>query len=163
MNETLPIHSVLNEIKEVLGQVNTLILQAPPGAGKTTVVPLALMEESWLNGQKIVMLEPRRLAARAAAQRMAEALGEKVGERVGLRIRGESRVSKKTRIEVVTEGVLTRMLQADPSLEGVGLVIFDEFHERSLQADMGLAMVLEGRRLFREELRVLPMSATLQA
>lgn len=137
------------------------VLEAPPGAGKTTRVPLALMHEPWLAGTKVVMLEPRRLAARAAASYMASILGEEVGQTVGYRVRGESRISKRTRIEVVTEGVLARMLSSDAALEDIGLVIFDEFHERSLHADLGLALVLETQRHLRDELRVLVMSATL--
>ncbi|GAB1722985.1 MAG: ATP-dependent RNA helicase HrpB [Nitrospira sp.] len=138
-----------------------MLLTAQPGAGKTTRVPLALLDEPWLAGQKLIMLEPRRLAARAAATYMAASLGEPVGQTVGYRIRHESRVSAATRIEVVTEGVLTRLLQHDPSLAGYGLVIFDEFHERSLHADLGLAFARESQRLFREDLRLLVMSATL--
>ena len=127
-------------------------------------MPLALLDESWLDGGKILLLEPRRLAARAAALRMAELMGEaEAGGTVGYRMRQDSRVGPRTRIEVVTEGILTRMLQSDPSLEGVGLVIFDEFHERSLQADVGLALALHARRLFRPDLRLLVMSATLEA
>jgi len=142
-----------------------VVLQAPPGAGKTTRVPLALLGESWLEGQSIIMLEPRRLAARAAAERMASELGEKVGETVGYRIRLESRVGPNTRIEVVTEGILSRRLQEDPSLEGVGVVIFDEFHLRTLEADLALALCLNGRELLRDEsqpLKILLMSATLE-
>jgi ATP-dependent helicase HrpB len=151
------------EIRAALVHQHELVLEAPPGAGKTTLVPLALLGEPWLGTQKIIMLEPRRLAARAAAERMAYLLGERVGERVGYRIRLDSRVSAATRIEVVTEGVLTRMLQSDPALDGVGLVIFDEFHERSLQADLGLALTLQIRELLRDEqpLKLLVMSATL--
>ncbi len=162
MNHSLPIHSTLPELKEALQTHSNAILQADPGAGKTTVVPLELLSEPWLAGQKIVMLEPRRLAARAAALRMAETLGERVGQTVGYRMRGETKVSPATRIEVVTEGVLTRLLQHDPQLTGVGLVIFDEFHERSLQADLGLALTLQARELFREDLKLLVMSATLE-
>jgi ATP-dependent helicase HrpB len=136
-------------------------LQAPPGAGKTTLVPPALEGASWLAGQTIVMLEPRRLAARAAAYRIAELRGESVGESVGYRMRGDTRVGPRTRIEVVTEGVLTRRLQRDPTLDGVGLVVFDEFHERSLDADLGLALTLRTQSLVRDDLRVLVMSATL--
>jgi ATP-dependent RNA helicase HrpB len=136
-------------------------LQAPPGAGKTTLVPAAFEHASWLRGRSIVMLEPRRLAARAAAYRIAELRGESVGETVGYRMRGDSRIGPHTRIEVVTEGVLTRRLQRDPTLDGVGLVIFDEFHERSLDADLGLALTLRTRALVRDDLRVLVMSATL--
>ena len=136
-------------------------MQAPPGAGKTTLVPLALLDAAWLRDNTIVMLEPRRLATRAAAHRMAELLGEAVGETVGYRMRGDSRVSRRTRIEVVTEGILTRRLQRDPTLDGVGIVIFDEFHERSLNADIGLALTRRTQTLVRADLRILVMSATL--
>ena len=132
----LPVEAVLEDVQNALSQNASAVLQAPPGAGKTTCVPLYLLKASWLNGRKIVLLAPRRLAARAAAGRMADLLQEKVGQTVGYRVRLDSRVSAATRIEVVTEGVLTRMLQSDPSLDGVGLVIFDEFHERSLDADL---------------------------
>ncbi|WP_261844332.1 ATP-dependent helicase HrpB [Aliamphritea ceti] len=160
---SLPIHDVLDALKSALLSSTEVILEAPPGAGKTTCVPLALIDEDWLSGQKIIMLEPRRLAARAAAQRMAQMLGEKVGETVGYRVRLESAIGPATRIEVVTEGILVRMLQDDPSLDGIGLVIFDEFHERNLDADLGLALCLQGRELFRDEqpLHLLVMSATL--
>jgi ATP-dependent helicase HrpB len=158
----LPIHSVLPQLRAALRDHTEAVLQAPAGAGKTTIVPQALLGEAWLDGRRIVMLEPRRLAARAAARRMAALLGERIGQTVGYRVRMDTRVGPATRIEVVTEGVLTRFLQEDPSLEGIGLVIFDEFHERSLQADLGLALTLESRRIFRNELRVLVMSATLQ-
>ena len=161
--DALPIDAVLPELCEALAAEGRAVLMAPPGAGKTTRVPLALMEAGLAGAGRIVMLEPRRLAARAAAARMAESLGEAVGERVGYRIRGEARVSRATRIEVVTEGILTRMLQSDPSLEGVGAVIFDEFHERSLNADLGLALCWEARGALREDLRLLVMSATLDA
>lgn len=137
------------------------MLQAPPGAGKTTVIPLALVDEAWLDGRRIVMLEPRRVAARAAAHRMSAMLGEPVGTTVGFRTRTETRVGPRTRVEVVTEGVLTRQLQRDPTLDGVGLVIFDEFHERSLIGDLGLALALHSRSLVRDDLRILVMSATL--
>ncbi len=137
------------------------MLQAPPGAGKTTGVPPALIEAPWLSGKKIIMLEPRRLATRAAARRMSHLLGQGVGGTVGFRVRGETRVTGGTRVEVVTEGILTRMLQSDPSLDDVGLVIFDEFHERSLDADLALALTLETRDVLRPDLRVLVMSATL--
>lgn len=139
------------------------VLVAEPGAGKTTRVPLALLDEPWLAGRKIVMLEPRRLAARSAANFMAAQLGESAGKTVGYRVRLDSKVGPKTRIEVVTEGVLTRMLQDDPGLEEYGLVIFDEFHERSLQADLGLALCLQTQELLREDLRLLVMSATMEA
>ncbi len=137
------------------------MLVAPPGAGKTTRVPLALLEAPWLGGQRIVMLEPRRLATRAAATYMASLLGERVGQRVGYRMRQDTKVSAATRIEVVTEGILTRMLQDDPTLEGIGAVLFDEYHERSLVADTGLALTLAAAELFRDDLRLLVMSATL--
>jgi ATP-dependent helicase HrpB len=157
----LPINGVLPELCEALAASTSAVLSAPPGSGKTTVVPLELIQQGWLQGQSILLLEPRRLAARAAAMRMAELLGEGVGETVGYRVRFDSRVSKETRVEVVTEGILTRRLQQDPELEGVGLVIFDEFHERSLQADLGLALCLDIQQGLREELRLLVMSATL--
>jgi ATP-dependent helicase HrpB len=158
---TLPIESALPELRAALASAGAAVLQAPPGAGKTTRVPLALLGEPWLAGRRIVTLEPRRLAARAAAGHMARLLGEDVGGMVGYRVKMETRVGPSTRIEVVTEGVLTRMLQGDPALEGVGLVIFDEFHERSLHADLGLALTLQSRAVLREDLRVLVMSATL--
>lgn len=157
----LPILEIIPDLKKKFKEQNTLILQAPPGAGKSTVLPLELLQETWLEGQKILMLEPRRLAARAVAQRMAQLLGEAVGETVGYRIRFENKTGKNTRIEVLTEGILTRMLQQDNALEGVGLVIFDEFHERSLQADLALALSREVQGVLREDLRLLIMSATL--
>ena len=157
----LPVNEVLPEVRRHLARGNTLVLQAPPGAGKTTQVPLALLEEPWLEGRRILMLEPRRLAARAAAQRMAAVLGEAVGASVGYTVRFERRVSGGTRIEVVTEGILTRRLQRDPSLEDVGLVIFDEFHERNLHSDLALALCLDSLEGLREDLRLLVMSATL--
>ncbi len=161
---TLPIDAALPALLHALRARNEVVLQAPPGAGKTTRVPLALLEEQWLEGQTIVMLEPRRLAARAAAERMATELGEAVGETVGYRIRLESKVGPRTRIEVVTEGILARRLQSDPSLEGVGLVIFDEFHLRNLDADLALALTLSGREMLRDDvpLKILLMSATLE-
>jgi len=157
----LPIDEVLPALRVALAECSSAVLQAPPGAGKTTRVPLALLDERWLASQRIVMLEPRRLAARAAARRMAESLGESVGATVGFRVRGETRISTRTRVEVVTEGVLTRMLHEDAVLDGIGLVIFDEFHERSLNADLGLALSLETQSVLRPELRLLVMSATL--
>lgn len=156
----LPIDAVIPELRAALGAAGRAVLVAPPGAGKTTRVPLALLDDI---AGRIVMLEPRRLAARAAAERMAETLGERVGETVGYRIRGEAKVGKATRIEVVTEGILTRMLQSDPGLAGIGAVIFDEFHERSLNADLGLALAWEARGALREDLALVVMSATLDA
>ena len=161
----LPVIEILEVLKSVLKQHHEAILQAPPGAGKTTLVPLALADEPWLKQKKILMLEPRRIATRAAAHRMADLLQEPVGQTVGYRMRLDTRVSSHTKIEVITEGILTRMLQEDPSLDDVGLVIFDEFHERSLDADLALALCLKGRSLFREDdpLKVLIMSATLDS
>ncbi|CAN7277807.1 ATP-dependent helicase HrpB [Pseudomonas sp. LjRoot71] len=165
---SLPIDVLLPELCQALALRDEAVLEAPPGAGKTTRVPLALLNQPWLAGQTIVMLEPRRLAARAAAERLASELGEAVGETVGYRIRLDSKVGPSTRIEVVTEGILARRLQDDPALEGVGLVIFDEFHERSLDADLALALTLNGRAMFRSAdagelpLKVLLMSATLE-
>ena len=161
---SLPIDVVLPALREALAQRHEAVLEAPPGAGKTTRVPLALLNEPWLAGQTILMLEPRRLAARAAAERLASELGERVGETVGYRIRLDSKVGPRTRIEVVTEGILARRLQDDPALDGVGLLIFDEFHERSLDADLALALSLNGRELLRDEppLKILLMSATLE-
>ncbi|MFN4283424.1 MAG: ATP-dependent helicase HrpB [Alphaproteobacteria bacterium] len=157
----LPIDPLLPAIGEALAAHVCAVLEAPPGAGKTTRVPLALLDAPWLAGRTILMLEPRRLAARAAAARMAQTLGEKAGETVGYRVRLDSKVSGKTRIEVITEGILARRLQDDPGLEGVGLVIFDEFHERSLDADLGLALCLEAQKVLRPDLRLMAMSATL--
>ncbi|WP_372707470.1 ATP-dependent helicase HrpB [Brevundimonas sp.] len=157
----LPIHAVLEPLKTVLSVGNVAVLAAPPGAGKTTVVPLALLDQAWLGDGKILVLEPRRIAARAAAERMARTLGEQAGDTVGYRTRLQSRIGPKTRIEVITEGVFTRMILDDPGLEGVGAVLFDEFHERSLDADLGLALARETQRLLREDLRLLVMSATL--
>lgn len=158
---TLPIGEKLAAIRESLNLSGRLILQAPPGAGKTTAVPLALMDEPWLEGKKIIMLQPRRLAARAAATRMAELLGEKVGERVGYHIRSEKKFAHSTRILVITEGILIRYLQRDPSLEDTALVIFDEFHERNLHSDLSLALAIQSQELLRNELKILVMSATL--
>jgi len=159
--QTLPITHVIPEVKKKLQSHNRLILQAPPGAGKTTALPLALLDEPWLEGKSIIMLEPRRLAVRMSAQRMAEMLGEKVGETVGYQIKMDSQYSKQTKILIVTEGILTRKLQADPSLEDVALIIFDEYHERSLHADLSLALSLESQSVLREDLKLLIMSATL--
>lgn len=167
MNDTLPILPLLPELLATLAQQNAVVLQAPPGSGKTTRVPLALLAGSqgsapdWLAGRRIVMLEPRRLAARSAARYMASLLGEPVGQRVGYRTRLDTRVSAATRIEVVTEGILARLLRDDPELADYGVVIFDEFHERSLQADLGLALVRECQEVLRDDLRLIVMSATL--
>ncbi len=157
----LPIEPALPAIRAALRDATALVLQAPPGAGKTTRVPLALLDEPWLAGQSTLLLEPRRLAARAAAARMASLLGEPVGQTVGYRIRFDHQVSRQTRIEVLTEGILSRRLQRDPALDGVGLVIFDEFHERNLHADLALALCLDSQRGLRADLRLLVMSATL--
>jgi len=156
-----PVEEVVPKLKSQLKDNNAVILQAPPGAGKSTIVPLAILNEPWLAGKKIIMLQPRRLAARSVAARMANLWKEKIGETIGYRIRFENVIGKSTRIEVVTEGILTRMLQNDNSLEGVGLVIFDEFHERSLHADLALALCLQSQQLLRDDLRILIMSATL--
>jgi ATP-dependent helicase HrpB len=155
----LPINTVLGDLTQALG-VGSAVLCAPPGSGKTTLVPLALLDEPWLAGKKILILEPRRLAARAAARRMASLLGEEVGARVGYQIRYERQISAATRIEVLTEGILTRRLQNGGGLHEVGLIIFDEFHERSLHADLALALCLDLCGL-RDDLRLLVMSATL--
>ena len=162
MHSPLPIDVALPALLDALHSHGRAVLQAPPGAGKTTRVPLAILQAGLARG-RIVMLEPRRLAVRAAAERMAQALGEVAGQTVGYRMRGEAKVSAQTRIEVVTEGILTRMVQADPELTGVGAVIFDEFHERSLQADLGLALCWEARGALRPDLLLLVMSATLDA
>ncbi|MDB5510340.1 MAG: ATP-dependent helicase HrpB, partial [Hyphomicrobiales bacterium] len=157
----LPIDDVLDALRDGLASSTRLVLVAPPGAGKTTRVPLVMLDLPFVRQGKIILLEPRRLAARAAAERMAATLGEKVGQRVGLRVRLQSRISSATRIEVVTEGVFARMILDDPALEGVAAVVFDEFHERSLDADLGLALALEAQAGLREDLRILVMSATL--
>jgi ATP-dependent helicase HrpB len=157
----LPIKEALPALHEALIARPAVLLEAPPGAGKSTVVPITLLQAPWLKGQKILMLEPRRIAARAVAMRMAALLGEPIGRTVGFRTRLETRVGRETRIEVVTEGILTRMLQEDSALTGLGCVIFDEFHERSLNADLGLALCIESRENLREDLRLLVMSATL--
>lgn len=163
MTASLPVETVVPQVSEALARFGSAVLVAEPGAGKTTVVPWRLMNEGWLGGKRIIMLEPRRLAARTAAGRIAWHLGEAVGRTVGYRVRFDTRVSKETRIEVVTEGVLTRLLQTDPALEPYGLVILDEFHERSLHADLGLALLLQTRTVLRPDLRVLVMSATIDA
>jgi ATP-dependent helicase HrpB len=157
----LPVEEIVPALQAQLAESTAAVLVAPPGAGKTTVVPLRLLDQPWLAGGKIIMLEPRRLAARAAAERMARTLGEKVGQTVGYRVRMQSKVSGATRIEVVTEGVFARMILSDPTLDGVGCVIFDEFHERSLDADLGLALARDAQGVLRDDLRLLVMSATL--
>ena len=161
--QQLPIDELLPELRATLAQQRNAVLQAAPGAGKTTRVPLALLDMPWLQQRKIIMLEPRRLAARAAARFMARSLGERVGETVGYRVHLDNKTGPATRIEVVTEGILARMLQQDPSLQSVGMVIFDEFHERSLAGDMGLALCLDSQSALREGLRILLMSATLDS
>jgi ATP-dependent helicase HrpB len=157
----LPIDAVLDDLARALAGHNAAVLVAPPGAGKTTRVPLALLDAPWLNGKKIIMLEPRRIAARASAERMAKSLGERAGETVGYRVRFGSRISRATRIEVVTEGIFSRQILDDPELTGVAAVLFDEFHERSLDADLGLALARDAQIGLREDLRILVMSATL--
>ncbi|MGY3603411.1 MULTISPECIES: ATP-dependent helicase HrpB [unclassified Bradyrhizobium] len=157
----LPIDAALGELAATLAAKNTAVLVAPPGAGKTTRVPLALLDEPWTNGKKIIVLEPRRIAARASAERMARTLGERVGETVGYRVRFGSKVSRATRIEVVTEGIFSRQILGDPELTGIAAVLFDEFHERSLDADLGLALARDAQQGLREDLRLLVMSATL--
>ncbi|MGB6605891.1 MAG: DEAD/DEAH box helicase, partial [Steroidobacteraceae bacterium] len=161
MTPGLPVEAALPALRAALGARGSAVLEAPPGAGKSTVVPLALLGEDWAAGKRFVMLEPRRIAARAVARRMAATLGEEVGGTVGYRMRLDTRVSHGTRLEVVTQGVLTRMLQHDPALEGVAAVLFDEYHERSLEADLGLALCLDARAQLAPALRVLVMSATL--
>ena len=161
LGDRLPIDEILGDVGASLRARNNLVLVAPPGAGKTTRVPLALLDAPWRGDKKIILLEPRRLAARAAAARMAATLGEAVGETIGLRMRLESKISARTRIEVVTEGVFARMILDDPVLQGVACVLFDEFHERSLDADLGLALALDAQGALREDLRLLVMSATL--
>jgi len=157
----LPIDDALSRLTAALRANNSAVLLAPPGAGKTTRVPLVLLDEPWAAAKKILVLEPRRLAARAAASRMASTLGEQVGDTVGLRVRFGSKISKRTRVEVITEGVFTRLVLDDPSLEGVAAVLFDEFHERSLDADLGLALARDAQQGLREDLKLLVMSATL--
>jgi len=161
LTHAFPITPLLSQIVASLAATPRLVLEAPPGAGKTTQVPLALLDAPWLAGQKILMLEPRRIAARAAAQFMAQQLGEEIGRTVGYRIRFESKVSAATRIEVVTEGILTRLIQDDPELSGIGAILFDEFHERHLAGDLGAALALDIQATLRPELRLLVMSATL--
>src|SRR5664280_1490367 len=160
-DSALPIDDALARLTAALVANNAAVLVAPPGAGKTTRVPLVLLDAPWAAGKKILVLEPRRLAARAAAARMASTIGEQVGDTVGLRVRFGSKVSKRTRIEVITEGVFTRLVLDDPSLAGVAAVLFDEFHERSLDADLGLALARDAQQGLREDLKILVMSATL--
>ncbi|MGP9813181.1 ATP-dependent helicase HrpB [Rhodopseudomonas sp. NSM] len=157
----LPIDDALDDLAAALGGNSTAVLVAPPGAGKTTRVPLALLDAPWLQGKKIIVLEPRRIAARASAERMAKTLGERAGDTVGYRVRFGSKISRATRIEVVTEGIFTRQILDDPELSGVGAVLFDEFHERSLDADLGLALARDAQQGLREDLRILVMSATI--
>ena len=156
----LPIEDVIDDVRQALRDVGTAVLTAEPGAGKTTVVPLRLLDEPWVTG-RILVLEPRRVAARAVARRMAQMLGESVGDTVGWRTRDDRRIGPNTRIEVVTEGILTRRLQNDASLPGVSAVLFDEFHERSVHADLGLALTLDARDTICPDLRLLVMSATI--
>src|SRR5690349_22580160 len=158
---TLPIDPVLPAIRAALAKRVNLVLSAPPGAGKTTRVPPALLSAVWASKGRIILLQPRRLAARAAAQRMAELMGEAVGETVGYRVRLDRRVGPKTRIESVTTGLFLRQLQADPELKGVAAILFDEFHERSLDGDLALALALESQQSLRPDLRLVVMSATL--
>src|SRR5882724_13197600 len=159
--DSLPVDEALPRLKEALRVRNAAVLVAPPGAGKTTRVPLALLDASWLKGRKIIMQEPRRLAARAAARRMAATLGEQVGETVGYRVRFDTKIGPRTRIEVVTDGLFLRLLQDDPTLEGVGCVIFDELHERGLDSDLSFALTREAQSALRPDLRIVAMSATL--
>lgn len=161
MNASLPIEAALPELLAALDGLPNAVLEAPPGAGKTTRVPLALLDQAWTKGGKILVLEPRRIAARAAARRMAQMRGENVGDIVGYRVRLDSRVGPKTRVEVVTDGLFARRIQNDPSLDGVAALLFDEFHERGLESDLGLALALEAQKELRPDLRILVMSATL--
>lgn len=161
MSEQLPIHECIPELRKVLAASSIVILEAPPGAGKSTILPLELLNEGWLDGKKIVMLEPRRLAARSVSARMAQALNEELGETVGYSIRFERKISDRTRLEVVTEGLLARRMQQDETLSDVGLLIFDEFHERNLHADFALTLALEIQKIIRPDLKILIMSATL--
>ena len=162
-DERLPVEEVVPDIRAALAEHQSAILVAPPGSGKTTVVPLRLVDEPWLDGRRILVLEPRRLATRAAAHRMASLLGERVGATVGFTTRDDRATSATTRIEVVTEGILTRRLQNEPELSGIGAVVFDEFHERNLQTDLGLALTLDVAQSLRPDLRLLLMSATIDA
>src|SRR5690606_35484221 len=161
MQIDLPVKAIIPQVCEFFKAQNTLIVSAPPGAGKSTLLPLALYKEPWLEGKKVLMLEPRRLAAKTIASRMASLLGEHIGQTVGYRIRFESNVTNVTKIEVVTEGILTRMIHSDNALEDVGMVIFDEFHERSIHADISMELCREAQHVLRPDLRILVMSATL--
>ncbi|WP_228135604.1 DEAD/DEAH box helicase [Halarcobacter anaerophilus] len=161
--KNLPIHDVLDDIKNRLNHNSTLILQAPPGAGKSTVVPISLLNESWLEGKMIIMLEPRRVAARMVAEQMARLLNEEVGQSVGYQVKMDSCFSKSTKLLVVTEAILVRKLQNDQALEDVAMVIFDEFHERSIHTDLSLALSLQVQELLRDDLKLLIMSATLDS
>ncbi|MEP4804128.1 MAG: DEAD/DEAH box helicase, partial [Hyphomicrobiales bacterium] len=158
---TLPIEDVRDELLAKFTSASNLVLMAEPGAGKTTQVPLWLLEEPALKGQRIILLEPRRIAARAAARRMASLLGEELGQTIGLRMRSETKTSQKTRLEVVTEGVFSRMILNEPDLPGIGAILFDEFHERSLDADLGLALALDVQSALRPELKLMVLSATI--
>src|SRR5262249_30777524 len=157
----LPIDAVLDELSDTLEKANAAVLVAPPGAGKTTRVPLALLDAPWARDKKIIVLEPRRIAARASADRMAKTLGERAGDTVGYRVRFGSKISRATRIEVVTEGIFSRQILDDPELSGIAAVLFDEFHERSLDAALGLALARDAQTGLREDLRIVVMSATL--
>ena len=159
----LPVAEIIPQVVQHFASHNSLIIQAPPGAGKSTLLPLALLDEAWLEGKKILMLEPRRLATKSIAERMSSMIGENPGETVGYRIRFEAAVSIKTRLEVITEGILTRMMHSDNALEEVGLVIFDEFHERNLHSEVALALCREVQQVLRPDLRILLMSATIDA
>ena len=159
--EELPVVEALPTLRSALAQHRGAVLTAPPGSGKTTTVPLALLDEDWLGGGKILLTEPRRLAARAAARYMASRLNEAVGESIGYRVRHDTKCGPRTRVEVITEGVLVRRIQNEPSLEGVGLVVFDELHERNVETDLALAMLIDARNALRDDLRILAMSATL--
>ena len=159
----LPVAEIIPAVKKQLSTGNSVIIQAPPGAGKSTLLPLSLLQEPWLAGKKILLLEPRRLATKSIAQRMSDLLGEEVGHTVGYRIRFDTCVTAATRLEVITEGILTRMLHQDNALEDVGMVIFDEFHERNLFSDVGLALCREVQQVLREDLRIVLMSATIDS
>ena len=159
----LPINNVLDNIKSNFITNQTLILQAPPGAGKSTVVPISLLNEPWLEDKIIIMLEPRRVAARMVASQMAKLLNENIGQRIGYQIKMDSCKSSKTQILVVTEAILVRMLQSDQSLQNIAMIIFDEFHERSIHTDLSLALSLQVQELLRDDLKILIMSATLDS